>query len=60
MPSKKRPPKPSAVPPAAEGEVDLPEPAPEVKPAKKTAPKPIRAGGYIDRGDGRGWVLDKE
>lgn len=54
MPSKQRPSKPSAVPPAAEGEA-VPR-----KTVKKAVPEPIRAGGHIDRGDGRGWVLDKE
>lgn len=41
---------------------------PPAKPAvKKAAPKPQterpiahRAGGWIDRGDGRGWELEKE
>lgn len=34
----------------------------KAKPVRKPSakPKPVRAGGYIDRGDGRGWVLEKE
>lgn len=54
MPSKKRSPKPPAVPPAAEGEA-VPR-----KKTTKAAPEPIRAGGHIDRGDGRGWVLEED
>lgn len=36
---------------------DEPEPEPPAEPSEQE-PMPIRAGGWIDRHDGRGWVLD--
>lgn len=36
------------------------EPATEPAAPEQDAAPAHRAGGYVDRGDGRGWVLDEE
>lgn len=36
---------------------DTADPTPD---AGAAAPGPLRAGGHVNRGDGRGWVLEKE
>ena len=61
MSPRKSAPQPSAAEPspepAAEGQAKPAESAPEAKPEQ--APAPRRAGGHIDRGDGRGWELEE-
>jgi len=38
-----------------------PAPAKKAAPARKKEPETVaRAGGYVDRGDGNGWVLEEE